>query len=144
MALCQFIRQGDMPITIALQGEWGSGKSSFMKMMEQCLCSETLSDEERFDSIWINTWELFWETDHDVAVKKLLLNLVMQLEENFEKKKRGAKAEERREIMKEYLKNISGFALESFNMKNEYSDKILDRVFSEKGTTKSVHAVVTK
>lgn len=143
-ALCKFIKQGDTPITIALQGEWGSGKSSFMKMMESCLCSEELPDAERYDSIWVNTWELFLETDHDVAVKKLLLSLVMQLEEHFEKKKKGARADKRREIMKEYLKNISGFALESFHMKNDYSDKILDLVFAEKRTTKSVKKVISE
>mgnify|MGYP003307909627 CR=1 FL=1 len=111
-ALCKFIKQGDTPITIALQGEWGSGKSSFMKMMESCLCNEELPDAERYDSIWVNTWELFLETDHDVAVKKLLLSLVMQLEEHFEKKKKGARADKRREIMKEYLKNIIKKCLE--------------------------------
>ena len=29
-ALCDFIKSCDTPVTIALQGEWGSGKSSFM------------------------------------------------------------------------------------------------------------------
>lgn len=41
-ALCDFIKSCDTPVTIALQGEWGSGKSSFMKILENCLCSETL------------------------------------------------------------------------------------------------------
>ena len=35
--LCSFIKSSDTPITIALHGEWGSGKTSFMKMMEYCL-----------------------------------------------------------------------------------------------------------
>ena len=31
-ALVEFIQHSETPITIALQGEWGSGKTSLMKM----------------------------------------------------------------------------------------------------------------
>ena len=67
-----FIKSSDTPITIALHGEWGSGKTSFMKMMEYCLCSPKLPESERYDAIWLNTWDLFLENEYDVAVKKLL------------------------------------------------------------------------
>ena len=70
--LCKFIRSSETPITIALHGEWGSGKTSFMKMMECCLCSSELPEEERYDAIWLNTWDLFLENEYGVAVKKLL------------------------------------------------------------------------
>ena len=143
-ALCEFIRQGDTPITIALQGEWGSGKTSFMKMMEHCLCDESIGEEERYDSIWINTWELFLETDYDAAVKKLLLNLIMRMEEHFEKKKKSAKSEKRRKILKDYLKTVSNFALESFHIKNEYTEKVLELFFSEKEKSKSVQKVISE
>jgi len=141
-SLCQFIRQGDSPITIALQGEWGSGKTSFMKMMEQCLCDKTLPDKERYDSIWINTWDMFLETDYDAAVNKLLLNLILQLENNFEEKRKDKKAEKRWAVMKSYLKNISGYALKRFDLKNEITDQILDAVFREKSSVKPVQKAI--
>ncbi len=52
-ALCEYIKNVDTPITIGLQGEWGSGKSSFMRAIEQNLCNKSLPDAERFDSIWV-------------------------------------------------------------------------------------------
>lgn len=33
-ALSKFIRNADTPITIALQGEWGSGKTSLMNSLQ--------------------------------------------------------------------------------------------------------------
>lgn len=141
-SLCHFIRSNDTPITIALQGEWGSGKTSFMKMMESELCNPELCAKERYDSIWLNTWELFLENDYDAAVKKLLFSLVLQLEEHFEKFQKTAKTEKRRKVLKEYLKNISGVALESFHLKNEITDMMLDDIFADNSSTKSVQSVI--
>ena len=31
--LCQFIRNCDTPMTISIQGDWGSGKTSMMNMI---------------------------------------------------------------------------------------------------------------
>lgn len=32
-ALCQFIETCDTPMTVSIQGDWGSGKTSMMNMM---------------------------------------------------------------------------------------------------------------
>ena len=52
--LIQFIKNSSSPITIALQGEWGSGKTSLMNRLERALCS---APDARFAGIKINTWE---------------------------------------------------------------------------------------
>lgn len=48
--LCQFIKNCDTPMTISIQGDWGSGKTSMMNMicekMEQDICP-----------VWFNTWQ---------------------------------------------------------------------------------------
>ena len=36
--LTQFINSSNTPITIALQGEWGSGKTSLMNSLQDNLC----------------------------------------------------------------------------------------------------------
>ncbi|MDR0604631.1 MAG: hypothetical protein LBG80_10050, partial [Bacteroidales bacterium] len=36
--LRHFIEHANMPTTIALQGEWGSGKTSLMNMLKSNLC----------------------------------------------------------------------------------------------------------
>ena len=53
-ALVQYIKLTDTPITIALQGEWGSGKTSLMNLLRWNLCD---IDNAQFFPIWINTWQ---------------------------------------------------------------------------------------
>ena len=50
-ALSKFILNSDTPITVGLQGEWGTGKTSMM-----CMIREELSKENVATS-WVNTWE---------------------------------------------------------------------------------------
>jgi len=38
-ALSNFIRYTNTPMTIAIQGEWGSGKTSLMNRLSEQLCS---------------------------------------------------------------------------------------------------------
>ena len=51
--LLLFIENTSTPITIALQGEWGSGKTSLMNSLQLNLDNE----KSKFHSIWLNTWE---------------------------------------------------------------------------------------
>lgn len=48
--LSSFILECDTPMTIAIQGEWGSGKTSMMNMVRESLGSRTVS-------VWFNTWQ---------------------------------------------------------------------------------------
>lgn len=49
-ALCSFIRSCDTPMTISIQGDWGSGKTSMMNMMKANLQGAVWP-------IWFNTWQ---------------------------------------------------------------------------------------
>ena len=49
-ALIDYVKYTDTPITIALQGEWGSGKTSLMNLLRWNLCD--MSDAPYFP-IWI-------------------------------------------------------------------------------------------
>ena len=48
--LCSFIRSCDTPMTISIQGDWGSGKTSMMNMMRENL-------QGSIWPIWFNTWQ---------------------------------------------------------------------------------------
>ncbi len=54
-SLSKFIIQSDTPITIGLQGEWGTGKTSLMSL----LLEQFNSDEngKLIATSWVNTWE---------------------------------------------------------------------------------------
>jgi len=53
-ALVKFIQNTETPITIALQGEWGSGKTSLMNLLRWNLCDV---EDAPYFPIWINTWQ---------------------------------------------------------------------------------------
>ena len=44
-ALKEFLEEADTPLTIAIQGEWGSGKTSFMNQLSEELCTSSTSKE---------------------------------------------------------------------------------------------------
>lgn len=50
--LSKFIKSCETPMTIAIQGDWGSGKTSMMNMVRQRLETGT-----NIKSIWFNTWQ---------------------------------------------------------------------------------------
>lgn len=68
-ALTKFIITSDTPITISLQGEWGSGKSSLMNIIKKKLCDGDYTDQ--FEPIWINTWELYLQGEEKDIIEQL-------------------------------------------------------------------------
>ena len=66
-ALAKFAVECDTPLTIGVQGEWGSGKTSLLNMMREDIeheqvsrgkgFSTKISGSEAYRVIWINTWE---------------------------------------------------------------------------------------
>lgn len=82
--LIKFIKNSSMPITIALQGEWGSGKTSMMARLKRALCSAT---DDSFIGIDINTWEYSMMSSPDLTVYKILDRLVQELTKDDPKAK---------------------------------------------------------
>lgn len=74
--LIRFIESSSAPITIALQGEWGSGKTSLMTRLERVLCS---SNKAPFIGVNINTWEYSMMSSPEITVFKILAKLVHEL-----------------------------------------------------------------
>ena len=60
-SLIKFIETCNMPTTIAVQGEWGSGKTSMLNQIRHKLCetglNENLDKELPYYGIWVNTWQ---------------------------------------------------------------------------------------
>lgn len=54
IALARFVKNAKTPLTIAIQGEWGSGKTSMMNQLKNILCDK---EESNFYGIWLNTWQ---------------------------------------------------------------------------------------
>lgn len=58
-ALAKFIAIAQMPTTLAIQGEWGSGKTSLMNQIRWRLCEmpDEPDSQKPYYGVWINTWQ---------------------------------------------------------------------------------------
>ena len=75
-ALIEYIRLTDTPITIALQGEWGSGKTSLMNLLRYNLCE---IDDAPYFSVWINTWQYSLMKTPSQAIISILEGIINQI-----------------------------------------------------------------
>ncbi len=55
--LAQYLRQSSMPTTVAIQGQWGAGKTSFMNQLRSILCETGDGCDPQYFGVWINMWE---------------------------------------------------------------------------------------
>jgi len=79
-ALSKFIIGAATPLTIGMQGEWGTGKTSLMYLVREHL------EKANVATSWVNTWEysLFKSVDQTTpaVLKGLLENLIMHCKQN--------------------------------------------------------------
>ena len=93
-ALVDVIKKCETPNTIAIQGEWGSGKTSLMEGIKADLCegkavdkveveNEVKTDgkdkECQFYPIWINTWQFDLTDSTSQAVIDILKSIIKQI-----------------------------------------------------------------
>ena len=75
-ALIRYIKLTDTPITIALQGEWGSGKTSLMNLLKYHLCDV---DASPYFPIWINTWQYSLMKTPNQTIMTILDGIINQI-----------------------------------------------------------------
>lgn len=73
--LIKFINNSNTPITIALQGEWGSGKTSLMNSLKRGLSD---NENSKFHSIWLNTWEYALMKDAQTTLMDIITGLIQE------------------------------------------------------------------
>lgn len=70
-ALSQVIKNCDTPMTISIQGDWGSGKTSFMKLVFENLAKSNIKTVE------FNTWQYSKFNMDDMLIVNLLNSLAL-------------------------------------------------------------------
>jgi hypothetical protein len=87
-ALTSFIRTTSTPITIGIQGEWGSGKTSLLNTIYS-----SLEESGKYKQIWINSWEHSLLCSPEETLIKILGELVENIisVENDERRKQQVK-----------------------------------------------------
>ncbi|MEW6255564.1 MAG: P-loop NTPase fold protein [Pseudomonadota bacterium] len=76
-SLSDFIRSCDTPLTVAIQGDWGTGKTSLMHMVEGALSNSP--DADKIETIWFNTWQYSQFATHDYLPASLLSFLLRRI-----------------------------------------------------------------
>lgn len=93
LGLSNFITGCETPLTLAIQGDWGTGKTSIMYQVEEKLKEKSSSNSKRkIKTIFFNTWQYSqFDMDKNLAVT-LITDLIDELEvtdvnkrENFKK-----------------------------------------------------------
>lgn len=79
-ALSDFIQQCETPLTIALQGDWGSGKTSLMNVVKK-----NIERNPKIQTIWFNTWQYSQFRLEGNLAFSLLTNFIDELAKDDEK-----------------------------------------------------------
>lgn len=78
--LTKFINNSNTPITIALQGEWGSGKTSLMNSLQENL---SIGDNSKYHSVWLNTWEYALMKDAQSTLIDIITKLIQEVSDKI-------------------------------------------------------------
>lgn len=79
--LCSFIVNCDTPMTISIQGDWGSGKTSMMNMIREKIANDVCP-------IWFNTWQFSQFKMQEEISTSLLYSLLAELDYSKENMKK--------------------------------------------------------
>ena len=82
-SLIEFIQETKTPITVGIQGEWGSGKTSLLNSIHYTFETE----QPTFKQIWINSWEYSLLSTPEEALLKIVNRIIDQLLESDTNKK---------------------------------------------------------
>lgn len=119
-ALTEFIRNAQSPLTIALQGEWGSGKTSLMNALKASLVDK---EGAPYLGVWINTWQYALMSDPEEAIKSILLGIIGQISAAAK-----TSSDERVSLFKKIARIGGGVASDVFK---KYSGVDAERVIKE-------------
>ena len=80
-ALVDFIKKTDTPMTIGVQGEWGSGKTSLLNQIWSKLeeSNNEHQDDENFLQIWVNSWEHSLLCSPEECLLKIVNEIIQEL-----------------------------------------------------------------
>ncbi|MBN1252417.1 MAG: AAA family ATPase [Bacteroidales bacterium] len=135
MALSEFIKFTSTPITIALQGEWGSGKTSLMNRLEEQLCR---AEGTNFYSVWLNTWHYsLMKNDNDILIGIInaLIEQVIEISRKEHPEKLKHIIKDVYKVGKTIFKGLSQVAVKTTvsQINENAADSINDVFFNENG-----------
>ena len=83
--IANFIQKCSTPMTLAIQGDWGTGKTSAMKLIRSEIARSAKKENADDFSIWFNTWQFTIFKDGDKLIIDLMYMMLSQLKKLSEK-----------------------------------------------------------
>ena len=102
--LASFIQRSDTPLTVGLQGEWGTGKTSMMYMLREIL------DKADVATSWVNTWEYSMFRGANETTPAVLRGMLEKLKESCEEKGTWSANDERSQKVQKIGRFIGNLA----------------------------------
>lgn len=96
--LCEFIKECQTPLSIALQGEWGTGKTSFINVIKKNL------EKDKFITIYFNTWQYSQFNMAESLYFSFITNILQMLGEKSDM----------RDMLQEIAKNLEKVCVNIF------------------------------
>ncbi len=107
-AMSDFIQSCATPLTVGIQGEWGSGKTSLMSLIREEISRRNIV------SVWLNTWEYAMFREPSEIVPSVMRGLLEGLRQDWpEEYEWPNKTHERMQRVSGVLKTIGKLATEA-------------------------------
>ena len=91
-ALLDFIEKTDTPMTIGVQGEWGSGKTSMLNQIWNGLDKRDIDNKQvKYKQIWINAWEHSLLCSPEECLIKIINEIISELVSSDQQKTKAEK-----------------------------------------------------
>lgn len=103
-ALSNFITRSDTPITIGLQGEWGTGKTSLMSLLLEDF------NEKNIACSWVNTWEYSMFRGANETTPGVLRGMLEKLKESCVEREVWTLKDDSQEKFKKAARFLGGLA----------------------------------
>lgn len=114
-ALTSIVNSIDLGGTIAITGEWGSGKTTFLKMWKQSL------EDQHYPTVLLNAWETEWAEDPLIAVVACI--------------RRSCKQEDSKEALNDILRVAKGFVQKPLQMARTFGRGAIDNYLGDVSQT---------
>ena len=102
--LSNFIKASDTPLTVGLQGEWGTGKTSMLYMLLEHFKSENIATS------WVNTWEYSMFRSPDETTPAILKGMLTNLKLSCESEGKWTIEEKSKDSVKKVFKFLGNVA----------------------------------
>jgi len=79
-SLIDFVEGTETPITIGIQGKWGSGKTSLINSIHHNFADK----DQEYKQIWVNSWEYSLLSSPEEALVKIIAQIINELTAEFE------------------------------------------------------------